>query len=77
MSETAQKEFPQQLTQSHVSAPGRFPDQVVVVLDVLPPDYVRQFVSRSEGGTVVLPDGTVKIVVQPHCHRRRTWTSSR
>ena len=48
-----------------VSASGRSPDQVVVVLDVLPPDYVRQFVSRSEGGTVVLPDGTVKIVVQP------------
>ena len=48
-----------------VSASGRSPDQVVVVLDVLPPDYVRQFVSRSEGGTVILPDGTVKIVVQP------------
>ncbi len=48
-----------------VSASGRSPDQVVVVLDVLPPDYVRQFVSREEGGTVILPDGTVKIVVQP------------
>ncbi len=48
-----------------VSASGRSPDQVVVVLDVLPPDYVRQFVSRDEGGTVILPDGTVKIVVQP------------
>ncbi len=48
-----------------VSASGRSPDQVVVVLDVLPPDYVRQFVSRNEGGTVILPDGTVKIVVQP------------
>ena len=48
-----------------VSASGRSPDQVVVVLDVLPPDYVRQFVSRDEGGTVILPDRTVKIVVQP------------
>ena len=48
-----------------VSASGKSPDQVVVVLDVLPPDYVRQFVSRDEGGTVILPDGTVKIVVQP------------
>ena len=44
---------------------GQVPDQIVVVLDVLPPDYVRQFVSRDEGGTVILPDGTVKIVVQP------------
>ena len=34
-----------------------------MVLDVLPPDYVRQFVSRVEGGVVILPDGTVKIVV--------------
>ncbi len=48
-----------------VSASGKSPDQVIVVLDVLPPDYVRQFVSRNEGGTVILPDGTVKIVVQP------------
>ena len=48
-----------------VSASGKSPDQVVVVLDVLPPGYVRQFVSRDEGGTVILPDGTVKIVVQP------------
>ena len=48
-----------------VSLTGRSPDQVVVVLDVLPPDYVRQFVSRTEGGVVILPDGTVKIVVQP------------
>ena len=30
-----------------------------------PPDYIRQFVSRDEGGVVVLPDGTVKIIVQP------------
>ena len=36
-----------------------------MVLDVLPPDYIRQFVSRDEGGVVVLPDGTVKIIVQP------------
>ena len=44
---------------------GKSPGQVIVVLDVLPPDYIRQFVSRDEGGVVVLPDGTVKIVVQP------------
>ncbi len=48
-----------------VSASGRSPDQVIVVLDVLPPDHVRKFVSRAGGGTVILPDGTVKIVVQP------------
>ncbi len=48
-----------------VSSTGKAPDQVVVVLDVLLPDYVRQFVSRAEGGTVVLPDGTVKMVVEP------------
>ena len=48
-----------------VSSSGRTPGQIVVVLDVVPPDYVRQFVSRDEGGVVVLPDGTVKIVVAP------------
>ena len=48
-----------------VSSSGKSPAQVIVVLDVLPPDYIRQFVSRDEGGVVVLPDGTVKIVVQP------------
>ena len=48
-----------------VSPAGRSPGQVIVVLDVLPPDYIRQFVSRDEGGIVVLPDGTVKIIVQP------------
>ena len=48
-----------------VSSSGSSPGQVIVVLDVLPPDYVRQFVSRTEGGVVILPDGTVKIVVQP------------
>ena len=48
-----------------VSSSGKSPGQVIVVLDVLPPDYIRQFVSRDEGGVVVLPDGTVKIVVQP------------
>ena len=37
--------------------------QINVTLDVLPTDYVRQFVSRTEGGVVILPDGTVKIVV--------------
>ena len=36
-----------------------------MMLEVLPPDYVRQFVSRNNGGVVVLPDGTVKLVVQP------------
>ena len=48
-----------------VSPSGSSPGQVIVMLDVLPPDYVRQVVSRSEGGVVILPDGTVKIVVQP------------
>ena len=48
-----------------VSASGSSPGQVIVVLDVLPPDYIRQFVSRSEGGVVMLPDGTVKMEVQP------------
>ena len=48
-----------------VSASGKAPEQVVVMLEVLPPDYVRQFVPRNEGGVVVLPDGTVKLVVQP------------
>ena len=48
-----------------ISPAGRSPGQVIVVLDVLPPDYIRQFVSRDEGGVVVLPDGTVKIIVQP------------
>ena len=46
-----------------VSSSGSSPGQVIVALDVLPPDYVRQFVSRTEGGVVILPDGTVKIVV--------------
>ena len=48
-----------------VTSSGKSPGQVIVVLDVLPPDYIRQFVSRDDGGVVVLPDGTVKIVVQP------------
>ena len=48
-----------------VSASGTAPEQVIVMLEVLPPDYVRQFVPRAEGGVVVLPDGTVKLVVQP------------
>ena len=48
-----------------VSASGKAPEQVVVMLEVLPPDYVRQLVPRDEGGVVVLPDGTVKLVVQP------------
>ena len=48
-----------------VTSAGKSPGQVIVVLDVLPPDYIRQFVSRDEGGIVVLPDGTVKIIVQP------------
>ena len=48
-----------------ISPAGRSPGQVIAVLDVLPPDYIRQFVSRDEGGIVVLPDGTVKIIVQP------------
>ena len=48
-----------------VTSSGKSPGQVIVVLDVLPPDYIRQFVSRDEGGVVVLPDDTVKIIVQP------------
>ncbi len=48
-----------------VTSSGKTPGQVIVVLDVLPPDYIRQFVSRDEGGVVVLPDGTVKLIVQP------------
>ena len=48
-----------------VTSSDRSPGQVIVVLDVMPPDYIRQFVSRDEGGVVVLPDGTVKIIVQP------------
>ena len=48
-----------------VTSSGKSPGQVIVILDVLPPDYIRQFVSRDEGGIVVLPDGTVKIVVEP------------
>ena len=48
-----------------VTSSGKSPGQVIVVLDVLPPDYIRQFVSRDEGGVVVLPDGTVKLIVQP------------
>ena len=47
-----------------VSTSGKVPEQVVVMLEVLPPDYVRQFVPRNEGGVVVLPDGTVKLVVR-------------
>ncbi len=48
-----------------VSSSGKPPIQVIVVLDVLPPDYTRQFVSRDEGGAVILPDGTVKTIVPP------------
>ena len=48
-----------------VTSSGKSPGQVIVLLDVLPPDYIRQFVSRDEGGVVVLPDGTVKLIVQP------------
>ena len=48
-----------------VTSSGKSPGQVIVVLDVLPPDYIRQFVSRDEGGIVVLPDGMVKLIVQP------------
>ena len=48
-----------------VSSSGKSPGQIILVLDVLPPDYIRQFVSRDEGGVVVLPNGTVKIIVQP------------
>ena len=48
-----------------VTSSGKSPGQVIVLLDVLPPDYIRQFVSRDKGGVVILPDGTVKIVVEP------------
>ena len=48
-----------------VTSSGKSPGQIIVILDVLPPDYIRQFVSRDEGGVVVLPDGTVKLIVQP------------
>ena len=48
-----------------VSASEKAPEQVVVMLEVLPPDYVRQLVPRDKGGVVVLPNGTVKLVVQP------------
>ena len=48
-----------------ISPAGRSPGQVIVVLDVLPPDYIRQFVSRDEGGVVTMPDGTVRLVVPP------------
>ena len=48
-----------------VTSSGKSPGQVIVLLDVLPPDYIRQFVSRDEGGVVVLPDGTVKLIVEP------------
>ena len=48
-----------------VTSSGKSPEQVIVVLDVLPPDYIRQFVSRDEGGVVTMPDGTVKLVVPP------------
>ena len=48
-----------------VSSSRKASGQINVTLDVLPPDYVRQFVSRTEGGVVMLPDGTVKIVVPP------------
>ena len=51
-----------------ISPAGRSPGQVIVVLDVLPPDYIRQFVSRDEGGIVVtMPDGTVKTRRASHC----------
>ena len=48
-----------------ISPAGKSPGQVIVVLDLLPPDYIRQFVSRDEGGVVTMPDGTVKLVVPP------------
>ena len=48
-----------------VTSSGKSPGQIIVILDVLPPDYIRQFVSRDEGGVVILPDGTVKLIVQP------------
>ncbi len=46
-----------------VSSSGSSPGQIIVMLDVLPPDYIRQFVSRADGGVVMLPGGTAKIVV--------------
>ena len=49
----------------NVSSSSEASGQINVTLDVLPADYVRQFVSRAEGGVVLLPDGTVKIVVPP------------
>ena len=49
----------------NVGSSDRASGQVNVTLDVLPTDYVRQFVSRAEGGVVMLPDGTMKIVVPP------------
>ena len=48
-----------------VSSSGSSPGQVIVVLDVLTPDHIRQFVSRVDGGVVMLPGGAVKIVVPP------------
>ena len=48
-----------------ISPAGKSPGQVIVVLDLLPSDYIRQFVSRDEGGVVTMPDGTVKLVVPP------------
>ena len=48
-----------------ISPAGKTPGQVIVVLDVLPPDYIRQFVSRDEGGVITMPDSTVKLVVPP------------
>ena len=48
-----------------VTSAGKSPGQVIVVLDVLPPDYIRQFVSRDEGGVITMPDGTVRLVVPP------------
>ncbi|MXY47251.1 MAG: hypothetical protein F4Y44_09770 [Chloroflexi bacterium] len=48
----------------NVSSSRKAPEQVVVMLEVLSSGYVRQFVPRTEDGVVVLPDGTVKLVVQ-------------
>ena len=45
------------------SNPSDAPGQVIVVLDVLPPDYIRQFVSRDKGAILVMPDGTVRLIV--------------
>ena len=42
---------------------AEIPGQVIVVLDVLPPDYIRQFVSRADGAIIVMPDGTVRLIV--------------